>query len=125
MALAKQFMGCTYIYAHQAPPYFDCSGLTYYIYKQFGYTLKRTAYMQGYDDTYPKIARIEALQPGDLIYFNTNTTDGDLCDHAAIYIGDGSFIHASSSAGKVVINSITSGYYKEHFSWGRRVLNQQ
>ena len=24
--------------------------------------------------------------------------------------------------GKVVINSITSGYYKEHFSWGRRVV---
>ncbi len=125
IAMAKQYLGCKYIYAHQAPPYFDCSGLTYYIYKQFGYTLKRTAYMQGYDDTYPKINSIDSLQPGDLIYFNTNMTDDDLCDHAAIYIGDGTFIHASSSAGKVVINSITSGYYKEHFSWARRVLNQQ
>ena len=125
VALAKQYLGCTYIYAHQAPPYFDCSGLTYYCYKQFGYTLKRTAYMQGYDDTYPKIAKISDLQLGDLIYFNTNTTDADLSDHAAIYIGDLNFIHASSSAGKVVINSLASGYYKEHFSWGRRVLNQQ
>ena len=122
-AMAKQYLGCKYIYAHQSPPYFDCSGLTYYIYKQFGYTLKRTAYAQGYDDTWPKIEKISDLQIGDLIYFNTNETDEDLCDHAAIYLGDGTFIHASSSAGKVVINNLTSGYYYNHFSWGRRVLN--
>ena len=124
VALAKKYLGCKYIYAHQAPPYFDCSGLTYYCYKQFGYTLKRTAYAQGYDDTYPKIEKISELQLGDLIYFNTNETDSDLCDHAAIYIGDGNFIHASSSAGYVLIQSLSTKFYKEHFSWGRRVFNQ-
>ena len=125
VALAKKYLGCTYIYAHQAPPYFDCSGLTYYCYKQFGYTLKRTAYAQGYDDTYPKIEKISDLQIGDLIYFNTNETDSDLSDHAAIYIGDGNFIHASSSSGYVLIQSLSTKFYKEHFSWGRRVFNQQ
>ena len=124
VALAKQYLGCKYVYARENPPYFDCSGLTQYVYKQFGYSLKRTAYLQGYDDTWPKITSISDLQVGDLIYFNTNETDADLSDHAAIYIGDGNFIHASSSAGKVVISSLSSGYYKTHFSWGRRVLNQ-
>ena len=124
VALAKQYLGCKYVYARENPPYFDCSGLTQYVYKQFGYSLKRTAYLQGYDDTWPKIKSISDLQVGDLIYFNTNETDADLSDHAAIYIGDGNFIHASSSAGKVVISSLSSGYYREHFSWGRRVLNQ-
>lgn len=124
VALAKQYLGCKYVYARENPPYFDCSGLTQYVYKQFGYNLKRTAYLQGYDDTWPKIQSIDDLQIGDLIYFNTNETDADLSDHAGIYMGDGNFIHASSSAGKVVINSLTSGYYKEHFSWGRRLLNQ-
>lgn len=122
--LAKKYLGCKYVYAREAPPYFDCSGLTQYVYKQFGYSLKRTAYLQGYDDTWPKIKSIGDLQIGDLIYFNTNETDADLSDHAGIYMGDGNFIHASSSAGKVVINSLTSGYYREHFSWGRRLLNQ-
>ena len=125
VALAKKYLGCKYIYAHQSPPYFDCSGLTYYCYKQFGYTLKRTAYAQGYDDTYPKIEKISDLQIGDLIYFNTNETDSDLSDHAAIYIGDGNFIHASSSSGYVLIQSLSTKFYKEHFSWGRRVFNQQ
>lgn len=124
VALAKQYLGCKYVYARENPPYFDCSGLTQYVYKQFGYNLKRTAYLQGYDDTWPKIKAISDLQVGDLIYFNTNETDADLSDHAGIYIGDGNFIHASSSAGKVVISSLNSGYYREHFSWGRRVLNQ-
>ena len=124
VALAKQYLGCKYVYARENPPYFDCSGLTQYVYKQFGYSLKRTAYLQGYDDAWPKIRSISDLQVGDLIYFNTNETDADLSDHAGIYIGDGNFIHASSSAGKVVINSLNSGYYREHFSWGRRVLNQ-
>ena len=123
VALAKKQLGCKYIYAHQAPPYFDCSGLTYYCYKQFGYTLKRTAYAQGYDDTWPKINSISELQLGDLIYFNTNETDSDLSDHAAIYVGDGNFIHASSSSGYVLIQSLSTRFYKEHFSWGRRVFN--
>lgn len=125
IALAKKYLGCTYVYAHQAPPYFDCSGLTQYVYKQFGYKLLRTAYEQGYAETYPKINTIEELQPGDCVYFNTNEKDSDLCDHAGIYIGDGQFIHASSSAMKVTINNFnTDKFYRTHFSWGRRVLNQ-
>ena len=124
VALAKQQLGCKYVYAREAPPYFDCSGLTQYCYGQFGYKLKRTAYEQGYDNTWPKITRIEDLQVGDCIYFNTNNTDSDLCDHAGIYLGNNSFIHASSSAGKVVIGTLASGFYRERFSWGRRVLGQ-
>ena len=58
VALAKQYLGCKYVYARENPPYFDCSGLTQYVYKQFGYSLKRTAYLQGYDDAWPKIRSI-------------------------------------------------------------------
>ncbi len=125
IALAKKYLGCKYIYAHQEPPYFDCSGLVQYVYKQFGFKLKRTAYEQGYAETYPKIKTIEELQPGDCVYFNTNEKDSDLCDHAGIYIGDGEFIHASSSGMKVQTNNFnTDKFYRTHFSWGRRVLNQ-
>ena len=77
--------------------------------------------MQGYDDTYPKINNISDLQLGDLIYFNTNTTDADLSDHAAIYIGDLNFIHASSSSGVKITNS-NDGFYARRFIGVRRVM---
>lgn len=118
---AKKYLGCKYVYAKESPPYFDCSGLTYYVFKQYGYTLLRTAYQQGYNSKYQKLSYSQ-LKKGDLVFFNTNATDSDMCDHVGIYIGDGQFIHASSSAGKVVINDLTSGYYNRVFSWGRRIL---
>ncbi len=118
---AKKYLGCKYVYACEDPPYFDCSGLTQYVFKQYGYSLLRTAYQQGYNDKYQKLT-ISQLRMGDLVFFNTNLTDGDMCDHTGIYIGDGDFIHASSSAGKVIISNLNSGYYNQRFSWGRRIL---
>jgi len=121
IATAKKYLGCKYVYACEDPPYFDCSGLTQYVFKQYGYSLLRTAYQQGYNDKYQKLT-IGQLKMGDLVFFNTNLTDGDMCDHTGIYIGDGDFIHASSSAGKVIISNLNSGYYNQRFSWGRRIL---
>ena len=55
-------------------------------------------------------------------FFNT-VSDGDLCDHSGIYLGDLEFIHASSAKGEVVISKIEDNYYAERFSWGRRILS--
>ena len=121
IATAKKYLGCKYVYACEDPPYFDCSGLTQYVFKQYGYSLLRTAYQQGYNDQYQKLT-IGQLKMGDLVFFNTNLNDGDKCDHTGIYIGNGDFIHASSSAGKVIISNLSSGYYNQRFSWGRRIL---
>ena len=122
IATAKQYLGCPYVYATRGPKTFDCSGFTYYVFKQYGYSLKGSAYLQGYNEAYPKIASMSALQPGDLVFFNT-IADNDLSDHTGIYIGGGDFIHASSGGGHVMISSMLKGYYYTNFSWGRRVLN--
>ena len=121
---ALQYLGKPYAYSAAGPDAFDCSGFTTYVYKNFGISLPRSAKDQGYGEYAPKIGRDE-LQPGDLVFFNTNSGDDDLSDHAGIYIGDGKFIHASSSetnGRKVIISSMDSGYYQRVFSWGRRVL---
>ena len=66
------------------------------------------------------IESISDLKRGDIVCFNT-VSDSDLSDHRHLP-GQRQFVHASSSAGKVVVSSLSSGYYKTNFSWGRRVL---
>ena len=120
LALAKTKEGKPYVYGSFGPNSFDCSGFAYWCYKQVNVKLKDSAYKQGYDSRYPQISYGD-LKPGDLVFFNT-VNDSDLSDHSGIYLGNYKFIHASSSAKKVVISSLKSGYYKRNFSWGRRVF---
>lgn len=123
IALAKEQLGDPYIYSASGPDSFDCSGLSYYCFKEItGIKLKRTAYAQGYDESYKKITDASDLKAGDLVFFNTNSADSDLSDHSGIYIGGGKFIHASSAAARVITSDLSSGYYQRTFSWGRRVL---
>lgn len=119
IAAAKSRQGCPYVYGNSGPNAFDCSGLVRYAYGKIGVSLSGSAYGQGYG----KGEKIEYsdLQPGDIVCFNTNENDGDLVDHTGIYLGGGKFIHASSASGKVIISSMSSGYYKRVFSWARRV----
>lgn len=118
---AQEKLGCPYVYGATGPSKFDCSGLSGYAYRQVKVSLKRTAYSQGYDSSYPKISGVSNLKRGDLVFFNT-ISDSDLCDHVGIYLGGGCFIHASSGGHKVVVSNIASGYYNRVFSWGRRVM---
>lgn len=120
IAAAKSRVGCDYRYACTGPNAFDCSGLVRYAYAKVGVSMGRTAYAQGYGKG-TKISYAN-LKPGDVVCFNTNKSDGDLSDHTGIYLGNGRFVHASSSGGEVMISSMSSGYYREAFSWGRRVL---
>jgi peptidoglycan hydrolase-like protein with peptidoglycan-binding domain len=123
--IAKSKIGSPYVYATEGPDTFDCSGFTTYVMKQLGISLPRSAYNQGYDQYGVKITDRENLQPGDLVFFDTNNSDGDLSDHAGIYIGNGDFIHANSGYSDAVCisNLDTSSFYKAAFSWGRRVLD--
>jgi cell wall-associated NlpC family hydrolase len=117
---AKQFLGVKYVYATAGPNTFDCSGLTLYVYKNFGISLPHTSRLQGEMGTY---LTKDDLQIGDLVFFDTVVGNGLQYDHVGIYIADGSFIHAASgSAGKVTISSLSSGYYQNTFVCGRRLL---
>ena len=124
IAFANRFLGRPYVYGANGPSAFDCTGFTSYVFRSVGISLPRTAKDQGYSDYGIKVSKGQ-LEPGDLVYFNTNPRDGDLSDHAGIYIGNGSFIHASSSTTngkKVSISNLNQGFYSKAFIWGRRVL---
>jgi cell wall-associated NlpC family hydrolase len=73
------------------PTRFDCSGLMLWSYAQAGVHLPRTSRAQ-YAGL-PHVA-LSDLQPGDLVFYATNTADPGTIHHVAMYLGDGVVIHA-------------------------------
>lgn len=114
---SKKYLGSPYSYGGASPKGFDCSGFTYYVYKQFDIDLPRSS--AGQADVGKKIDKKD-LQPGDIVVFSNTYRSGP--SHTGIYIGNGKFIHASTSSKGVIISDINSDYYKNHFSYGRRVF---
>ncbi|WP_320404551.1 C40 family peptidase [Gudongella oleilytica] len=115
---AYSLIGKQYVYATSGPNTFDCSGLTYYLYKtHLGIVLPRSSYLQPGGGT--KVEKSE-LRPGDLVFFNTT---GSRISHVGLYIGDGNMIHASSTKGQVRIDTINSGWYYSRYVTAVRVIN--
>ncbi len=113
---ALQFVGYNYAWGGASPQSgFDCSGLVYYVYKQFGHTLNRVAADQARNGRHVDASE---LQPGDLLCFYSGSS---YIGHVGIYIGDGQFVHASNSTTGVIISSL-SGYYVTRGFEARRII---
>lgn len=119
VAYAHQFLGCRYVLGGNGPSVFDCSGLTQYVYKHFGYTIRRTATQQLDNGT---VVSKENLLPGDLVFFNNANSNKARATHVGIYIGGGEFLHASSSKVGVIISDLNSTYYTRVYTTARRIL---
>ncbi len=114
----QQKLGKKYVWGAVGPNCFDCSGLTTYAYKQQGVTLPRTANAQS--RTGQSIDR-GSLLPGDLVFFATSRDKTKGVNHVGIYIGDNTFIHASSAKHQVVETSLDSAFYKQTYRGAKRV----
>jgi cell wall-associated NlpC family hydrolase len=99
VAMAKAQIGTRYRRGGEAPDKgFDCSGLVRYVLSALNIGLPRTARQQATVGL--ALARdTSQLLPGDLLTFGKSKKG---VSHIAIYIGDGKYIHASTSAHKVV-----------------------
>ncbi|PRY09925.1 NlpC/P60 family protein [Kineococcus rhizosphaerae] len=74
---------------------FDCSGLTQYAYAAAGIQLPRVSSQQALQgQRIPRSAGLEAVAPGDLIFFGSNPAAGTGIYHVAIYLGGGQMIDA-------------------------------
>ena len=113
---AKSHLGKTYEWGANGPATFDCSGFTKAVFAQYGIIIPRVSREQAKEG---KIIPRNYLSKGDLIFFDSKKSSR--VSHVGIYLGDGAFIHASSSKHRVVISSLNSNYYSKHFKWGRRV----
>ena len=115
---ALQFLGYPYVYGGSSPSGFDCSGFTSYIYKQFGYSINRTASNQ-LDNGYA-VDRSE-LQPGDLVMF-CQYGSTKRASHVGLYIGNNQYIHASTPGVGVIISDLDDMSISSGFVGARRIV---
>jgi N-acetylmuramoyl-L-alanine amidase len=118
---AKEFIGVKYVWGGQSSKGFDCSGFVLYVYDSFGIELPHRADLQARNG---EDVSINELKPADVIFFDTNGGQ-DYINHVGIYIGDGQFIHASSSNsnGHAVAISNLEGFYLRSYMCARRYID--
>lgn len=96
----------------------DCSAFTKNVFeKSINLNIPRTARQQYSKGT--KITNKNALQFGDLVFFNT--TKNNFPGHVGIFLGDNLFAHASFSKG-VTVSSLESSYFKTRYVGARRAI---
>ena len=113
-----------------APAGFDCSGFVWRVFKtqpfldapQLASVLQgRTTYAMSGEVPAARRIRIDALEPGDVIFFGSKGTASKPAQigHMGVYVGSGWFVHSS---GNGVTLQPLEGWYETTFAWGRRPL---
>jgi len=118
----KLFLNTPYRYGSPGTSSFDCSGFTSYVYRNFGYNLKRSSAEQAeqFDSVQP-----EELKTGDLVYFSGRSRSKRV-GHVGIVVskndnGTFDFIHAAVRKGVTISNS-DEAYYSRRFVKANRVV---
>ena len=117
---AKAQLGDPYVWSEEGPDSYDCSGLVYYCLRSVGVSTGRyTAAGFSQVSSWQTIGSTSELQVGDLIFFKSDSSTR--ISHTGIWLGGNSYIHASSTAGKVIISS-WSAWAERNFMLGKRVF---
>jgi hypothetical protein len=117
----------------QPGPGFDCSGITWWavrrddgVYWEIspprpheGWPLPQRSSAEMARMTKEKL-RFGELVPGDLMFYDGDA-DGTV-DHVDVYVGNGWSLDSSSSIAGVTLMWVETGWYRQHFVHGRRVL---
>ena len=101
---AQSQIGKPYMYGAAGPDSWDCSGLTQWAFAQAGVVIPRTAADQ-YAAVPTKVA-LGAIQPGDLLFWATDTTDPTTIHHVAIYVGNGMMLAAPHAGTNVQVEPV-------------------
>ncbi len=110
--LATRYVGVPYRLGGQSPDGFDCSGLVWFVYRELGVSVPRTAAQQ---HAAARSIPGDQLRPGDLVFFYTSV------DHVGIYLGNGEFIHAPATGKTVTRAKLSSPYFILGFAGGGRL----
>ncbi len=114
--VAKRFLGAPYKFGGTSPVRgIDCSAFVNKVFDFFNVELPRTA-----RDIYKVGQSVDKseLATGDLVFFQTYAS---YPSHVGIYINNDEFIHASSAAKKVTIDSMNRSYYRKRYIGAKRI----
>jgi hypothetical protein len=112
---AQRYLGVPYVWGGNGWGGLDCSGLVKNCFARCGVMLPRRASEQARVGQPVSVAE---LQPGDRLYFAVGRPS---IDHTGIYLGNGLFIHASMSRGRVGIDHLSRPLYSRHLVAARRL----
>lgn len=101
---AKQFVGLRYLWGGLSPWGYDCSGLTWAVYRAHGITIPRDADAQFAAGTPVALSRLE---PGDLLFY-----EHPVVGHVAMYAGGGMMIEAPNSRSEVRIVPVRTSDFR-------------
>ena len=98
---------------------FDCSGLVDYIYRNAAglslpHSSREMSQLSG-----ERVRQMTELMSGDLVFFGGS---GGI-SHVGVYVGKGRFVHAPNSGGTVRLDDIDGPYWRDHFEFGKRLLD--
>jgi cell wall-associated NlpC family hydrolase len=113
----NRLIGTPYRFGGDSERGMDCSAFTRRVYRSQNVELPRNSREQARvcaSVAYPSV------RTGDLIFFDTSI-NGSI-SHVGVYLGSGTFTHASSSKG-VTRSSLKEKYYVKRFVKGGRVFN--
>ncbi len=114
---AAGLIGRPYVWGADGPNAFDCSGLTRYIFREFGVEIPRRAVNQStFGDSVGS-----RLRRGDLVFFTGDANGSGPVSHVGIYEGAGMMINASKRHGRVLRESLNDLYWVKRFVQARRV----
>jgi cell wall-associated NlpC family hydrolase len=116
---AIALVGTPYRYGGNTPETgFDCSGLVAYVFLDAARReLPRTSAAMSRLDA--RKLSMRELRPGDLVFFRAHRR----ISHVGIYVGERRFVHAPNRGGTVRLDSLDGAWWREHFAWGKRVLD--
>lgn len=118
VAAARSLTGVRYKWGGDSPQTgFDCSGLTWWAYRQVGVTLPRISYQQ-YEAGQP-VGRRD-IRPGDLVFFSLPGNPKNM--HVGIATERGTFIHSPSKGGRVREESMDQPHWRERYIGARRIV---
>jgi gamma-D-glutamyl-L-lysine dipeptidyl-peptidase len=101
---AERFVGLHYLWGGLSRWGYDCSGLTWAVYRAHGITIPRDADAQFAAGTPVPLARI---LPGDLLFY-----EHPVVGHVAMYIGGGRMIESPNSASEVRIVPVRTADFR-------------
>ncbi|APH04689.1 hypothetical protein A9C19_07970 [Bacillus weihaiensis] len=111
-SIAKNLLGVNYVWGGTTPTGFDCSGFIKYVFEQADILLPRTV-----NEIWNYSTDIQKAGVGDLVFFETYKPGPS---HVGIYLGNGQFIHTSSSNG-VSISDMSNTYWNSRYIGAKKV----